>query len=119
MVWNCTTEGLYILGRSSIQKSCPSCNQRVHISNFMEFKVSKYDHYIFVAKCTHDACNWRCRTSLVKKTNLWKIKKLEFSHTCVATIPIHQVLMLIVQIKTTYKKAWLAKQKEIKMEYNN
>ncbi|RDY04119.1 hypothetical protein CR513_12208, partial [Mucuna pruriens] len=36
-----------------------------HISNFVDFK------------CTHDSCNWRCRASLVKKTNLWEIKRLE------------------------------------------
>ncbi|RDY04146.1 hypothetical protein CR513_12182, partial [Mucuna pruriens] len=57
-----------------------------HISNFVDFKVSKYDHYIFVAKCTHDSCNRRCRASSVKKKNLWKIKRLEGSHTCVATM---------------------------------
>jgi hypothetical protein len=125
------------------------CIKEYHMSQAPDFVVEHSDTTRWIVRCSNDNCMWRCRVILSKKSHVWKISKLHGPHTCASAMvsqdhrqlssaficqsilqmvkedPTISVPVLIAHIRskytytTTYRKAWLAKQKAIEMIYGN
>ncbi|KAL6543821.1 hypothetical protein OROGR_010318 [Orobanche gracilis] len=125
------------------------CIQEYHLKKSLDFTVEHSNTTRWIVRCVHDNCVWRCRVHFGKKSQVWKITKLDGPHTCVSTMlsqdhrqlssaficesilqlvkedPTISVSVLIAHIRerytytTTYKKAWLAKQKAVERIYGN
>ncbi|KAF1884130.1 hypothetical protein Lal_00046418 [Lupinus albus] len=116
--------------------------KQFHIKNFVDYIVveSRSDRYVGQYKYFGIKCQWRIRASLNGKRDLWEIRKINGTHTCVSTSisqdhtklnssfianciihllsedPGILVKALVEEIVTrfgytvTYRKAWTAKQ---------
>ncbi|KAF1896904.1 hypothetical protein Lal_00034605 [Lupinus albus] len=62
---------------------------------------SRPDRYVGQCKYFGSECQWRIRASLNGKRDLWEIRKINGTHTCIVTRFGYTV---------TYRKAWTAKQ---------
>jgi len=97
----------------------------------------------------NNGCQWRLRASYSKIRHHWKIKSIDGTHTCFSTLisqdhcnldstqiasivfhlvrtnPSIHIKSLVVDIKSrygytvTYRRAWIAKEKVITMEYGD
>ncbi|CAL0310918.1 unnamed protein product [Lupinus luteus] len=116
--------------------------KQFHIHNSFDYVVKISRPHIFVAQCKHfgAGCEWRVRASFSVKRDVWEIKKIDGTHSCVFTIvsqdhskinssfisnciinlvsgdpgiPIKALVKEIVSrfgYTVTYRKAWTAKQ---------
>jgi len=110
---------------------------------------SKIDRYVVRCSNYGNDCNWRLRASFSKVRQQWEIKKIEAPHTCLSTTlsqdhinfdsseiaaiivnsvksnPSIPIKSLVAEIKNrygysvSYKKAWIAKQKALAMEFGD
>ncbi|XP_012573947.1 uncharacterized protein [Cicer arietinum] len=125
------------------------CVKEYHMHNSTSFVVAHSDRTRWIVHCKNKNCMWRCGILNGKKSNIWKITKIEGSHTCSSTMisqdhqqlsstvicesilqmvtpdPTISVSVLIAHIRsrytytTTYRKTWIAKQKAIERIYGN
>ncbi|XP_073223437.1 uncharacterized protein [Cicer arietinum] len=123
------------------------CVKEYHMHNSTSFVVAHSDSTRWIVHCKNKNCMWRCRILNGKKSNIWKITKLEGPRTCSSTMvsqdhqqlssavicesilqivtakPTISVSVLIAHIRsrytytTTYRKTWIAKQKAIERIY--
>nr|XP_012571262.2 uncharacterized protein LOC105852148 [Cicer arietinum] len=123
------------------------CVKEYHMHNSTSFVVAHSDSTRWIVHCKNKNCMWRCRILNGKKSNIWKITKLEGPHTCSSTMvsqdhqqlssavicesilqmvtadPTISVSVLIAHIRsrytytTTYRKTWIAKQQAIDRIY--
>ncbi|KAF1893844.1 hypothetical protein Lal_00002382 [Lupinus albus] len=116
--------------------------KQFHIKNSVDYIVveSRPDRYVGQCKYFGSGCQWRIRASLNGKRDLWEIRKINGTHTCVSTnisqdhtklnssfianciihlvsedpgIPVKALVKEIVTrfgYTVTYRKAWTAKQ---------
>ncbi|KAF1879354.1 hypothetical protein Lal_00005820 [Lupinus albus] len=116
--------------------------KQFHIKNSVDYIVveSRPDRYVGQCKYFGSGCQWRIRASLNGKRDLWDIRKINGTHTCVSTnisqdhtklnssfianciihlvsedpgIPVKALVKEIVTrfgYTVTYRKAWTAKQ---------
>ncbi|KAF1899190.1 hypothetical protein Lal_00019312 [Lupinus albus] len=116
--------------------------KQFHIKNSVDYIVveSRPDRYVRQCKYFGSGCQWRIRASLNGKRDLWEIRKINGTHTCVSTnisqdhtklnssfianciihlvsedpdIPVKALVKEIVTrfgYTVTYSKAWTAKQ---------
>ncbi|KAF1868712.1 hypothetical protein Lal_00036150 [Lupinus albus] len=116
--------------------------KQFHIKNFVDYIVveSRPDRYVGQCKYFGSGCQWRIRASLNGKRDLWEIRKINETHTCVSTsisqdhmklnssfianciihlvsedpgIPVKALVKEIITrfgYTVTYRKAWTAKQ---------
>ncbi|KAF1885812.1 hypothetical protein Lal_00042681 [Lupinus albus] len=95
--------------------------KQFHIKNFVDYIVveSRPNRYVGQCKYFGSGCQWRIMASLNGKRDLWEIRKINGTHTCVSTIsedpgiPVKALVKTIVTrfgYTITYRKAWTAKQ---------
>ncbi|KAL5191069.1 hypothetical protein HKD37_04G010396 [Glycine soja] len=120
-----------------------------HVSKGANYKTQLSKLTKLIVICDDDNCAWRCRASYILASKQWEIRKLYEPYTCSNTSISHDhaklsyllisksihnlikndpstsVSALIAHIKstegytTTYRKAWLVKQKAIENIYDN
>ncbi|KAF1897539.1 hypothetical protein Lal_00036981 [Lupinus albus] len=61
--------------------------KQIHIRNYVDYIVveSRPDKYVGQYKYFGAGCQWRIRASLNEKRDLWDIRKINGTHTCVST----------------------------------
>ncbi|XP_022870200.1 uncharacterized protein LOC111389508 [Olea europaea var. sylvestris] len=112
------------------------------IQNKFEYKVLRSDKKEYVIKCSHNDCKWIFRSSRLRKTKMFKIKKMCNGHTCSMnivlrsyrqasssivsncikykytysrTIYTHNDMLNKYGVSVNYMKAWRSREKTLKL----
>ena len=119
------------------------------MSKWANYKTQLPNPTKLIVICNYNSCAWRCRALYILASKQWEIRKLRESYTCsnpsisqdhaklfylmisknilklIENDPSTSLSTLIAYIKrikgytTTYRKAWLEKQKAIEGIYDN
>ncbi|KAF1880065.1 hypothetical protein Lal_00022194 [Lupinus albus] len=129
------------IGSSELHESTLDAIKQFHICNSFDYIVveSRSDRYLHHCKHYGAGCEWRIRESFNVKYGVWKIKKINRTHTCLSTIVsqdhtklnssfISNCIINLALVKeivsrfryiVTYGKAWIAKQLAISQIYGD
>ncbi|XP_012472493.1 uncharacterized protein LOC105789672 [Gossypium raimondii] len=135
-------EELFVGQQFDNKKDCLHAIKQLSLKLGVDYKVTKSTQSLYAGECwkASSGCKWRVRASLMQRTQMWMIRKLEGPHTCtsarmsqdhrkldakticnciiplVKESPTIQVSVLIADMqaqfkyKVSYRKAWWAKQ---------
>ncbi|XP_016700027.1 uncharacterized protein [Gossypium hirsutum] len=144
-------EELFIGQQFDNKKDCLHAINKLSLKLGVDYKVTKSTQSLYAGECWKAAggCKWRVRATLMQRTQMWMIRKLEGPHTCtsarmsqdhrkldakticnciiplVKESPTIQVSVLIADMqarfkyKVSYRKAWWAKQMAMQELYGD
>lgn len=131
------------------KEDCVLAIKQYHINHTLDYIVTKSDTTRYVIKCVNNECSFKLRAAFWKRNDMWKISTVDGQHTCTSTAlsqdhrkldstlisqstkslvsndPSIKVKSIIAHIRekfnytTSYRKAWIAKNKAIEDVYGN
>ena len=149
--WNPSISELCVGMQFATKEAVVSAIKHYNIKNSVDYRVVESSPIKYHGQCIMygAGCNWSIRARLLKKTQVWEIRKYNGPHTCasgrisqdhmkldsnmicscilslVQANPAISVSVLVAEIRnrygymTSYRKAWIAKQKAIVRLYGD